>query len=409
MSTQQSSGAIARWRGEFTSASIEAAFLRAQGGVIRHELTRSLAFCSVFYLGFALADVAHLGLNRQTLLLFVVRLATAVVAVTGIVLTRRSANPGQTAYRSATVFSSLAMLAFLLVTYSRGELLLHGMSMAIMLVIVYLFIPNRLVNAGIVALGTSAGFLALVHAMGTVNPRQLGTMAMLLLLANLFGAAAARRDARASRRQYWTEQTLIDQSIRDPLTGAFNRRHLNAGLLEREIERARREHAALTIVVCDLDNFKTINDTYGHQAGDTLLQDFAGLLLSMIRDDRDTVVRYGGEEFLLILPDTNLDEGLALAERMRARLAETSHPHADVRSHATASFGVVSARLSSCLPGIASHALIARADELMYAAKRSGRNRVHGAQWEAGDGVPAGDGQAPCAGDGPPVPDTCTA
>ena len=383
MSTQQSPGAIVRWRGEFASAGIEAAFLRAQGGVIRHELTRSLSFCSVFYLAFALADVAHLGLNRQTLLLFVVRLATAAVAVTGIVLTRRSANPGQTGYRSATVFSSLAMLTFLLVTYSRGELLLHGMSMAIMLIIVYLFIPNRLVNAYIVALGASAGFLALVYAMGTVNPRQLGTMAMLLLLANLFGAAAACRNAHAARRQFWTQQILIRQSVRDPLTGAFNRRHLNAGLLEREIDGARQRSASLTLIMCDLDSFKAINDTHGHQAGDTLLQDFAGLLLSMTRDGIDTVVRYGGEEFLLILPDTDLAGGQALAERMRARLAEAGSLHGQVRIGATASFGVVSARLSSWLPGIGSQALIAQADELLYAAKRSGRNRVHVTEWEA--------------------------
>jgi diguanylate cyclase (GGDEF)-like protein len=383
MSKQQSPGAIARWRGEFTSASLEDAFLRAQGGVIRHELTRSLSFCGIFYLAFALADVAHLGRGSQTLVLFVARLSIAVVAVGGIVLTRRSANPGPTAYRSATVFASLAMLAFLLVVYSRGELLLHGMSMAIMLIIVYLFIPNRLVNATIVALSASASFLALVYAVGSVSPRHLSTMTMLLLLANLFGAAAARRDAHSLRRQYWTQQTLINQSVRDPLTGAFNRRHLNAGLLEREIDRARRQNAPLTIIMCDLDSFKAINDNYGHQAGDTLLQDFARLLLSMTRDGIDTVVRYGGEEFLLILPDTNLDHGLALAERIRARLAEASSVHAHVRLGATASFGVVSARLSSCLPGIGSQALIAHADELMYAAKRSGRNRVHAKEWEA--------------------------
>ena len=382
MSKQQSPGAIARWRGEFKSASIEAAFLRAHGGVIRHELTRSLSFCGVFYLAFALADVAHLGLNSRTLVLFVARLTIAVVAATGIVLTRRSANPAHTGYRVATLFTILAMLSFLWVVYARGELLLHGMSMAIMLIIVYLFIPNRLVNASMVALGASAGFLALVHATGTVSPRQLSTMAMLLLLANLFGAAAARRDAHSSRRQYWTEQTLIDQSIRDPLTGAFNRRHLNTGLLEREIDRARRQGAALTIVMCDLDNFKAINDNHGHQAGDTLLQDFARLLLSMVREDIDTVVRYGGEEFLLILPGIQLDDGLALAERMRARLAEASTLHAQVRIGVTASFGVVSARLSSRQPAIAGQALIARADQLLYAAKRGGRNRVHAEQWD---------------------------
>lgn len=383
MSKLQSPGAIARWRGEFTSASTESAFLRDQGGVIRHELTRSLSFCGIFYLAFALADLAQLGHSRQTLVLFVARLAIAVVAVIGIVLTRRSANPGRTAYRVATVFTSVAMLTFLLVAYSRGELLLHGMSVAIMLIIVYLFIPNRLVNATIVAVGASASFLALVYALDTVSPRHLATMAMLLLLANLFGAAAARRDAHSSRRQYWIQQILIDQSVRDPLTGAFNRRHLNAGLLDREIDRARRQDGCLAIIMCDLDSFKAINDNHGHQAGDTLLQDFAGLLLSMTRDGVDTVVRYGGEEFLLILPDTNLADGLALAERMRARVAETGSLHAQVRIGATASFGVVGARLSSSLPGIASQALIAQADELMYAAKRSGRNRVHAKEWEA--------------------------
>jgi diguanylate cyclase (GGDEF)-like protein len=387
MSNQQSPGAIALWRGEFTSASIEAAFLRAQGGTIRHELTRSLSFCGIFFLVFALADVAHLGLNGQTLVLFVARLATAALSVIGLVLTRRSANPGHTAYCSATVFTSFAMLTFLLVVYSRGELLLHGMSMAIMLNIVYLFIPNRLVNATNVALGASVSFLALVYCTGTASPRQLSTMATLVLLANLFGVAAARRDAYSSRRQYWTEQALINQSVLDPLTGAFNRRHLNAGLLEREVDRARRQHASLTLIMCDLDSFKAVNDNYGHQAGDTLMQDFASLLLSMIRDGIDTVVRYGGEEFLLILPDTDLNAGRALAERMRARLAETSSLHAHVRIAATASFGVVSARLCSSLPDVASQALIARADELMYAAKRSGRNRVHAEQWEAADGA----------------------
>jgi diguanylate cyclase (GGDEF)-like protein len=385
MSKQQSLGAIARWRGEFTSTLVEAGFLRSRGDIIQHELTRSLAFCAVFYLGFALANLAHLGLGSRTLGLFAARLAVAAVAVVAIVLTRRSASPGRTAYRSATVFTSLAMLSFLLVVYSRGEVLLHGMSMAIMLIIVYLFIPNRLVNATIVALGASAGFLVEVRLMGTASPRHLSTMAMLLLLANLFGAAAARRDAHSSRRQYWTEQTLIDQSLRDPLTGAFNRRHLNAGLLEREIEHARRQHASLTVIMCDLDGFKAINDNHGHQAGDALLQDFARLLLSMTRDGVDTVVRYGGEEFMLILPDTNLDGGVGLAERLRARLADTVSTYAHARIAATASFGVVSARCSDRLPDIAPQALIACADELMYAAKRCGRNRVHAKQWDAND------------------------
>jgi diguanylate cyclase (GGDEF)-like protein len=379
----QSLDAITRWHGEFASAQTESAFLRDQGSIIRHESARSLAFCGIFFLAFALADAAQLGDSSDARTLFAARFAIALVAVTGIVLTRRSASPAHTAYRAANVFTSLAMLTFLLVVYYRGDLLLHGMSMAIMLVIVYLFIPNRLVNAIIVAIGASAGFLATVHAVDLVSPRQLSTMTMLILLANLFGAIAARRGAHSSRRQYWTQQMLIKQSVRDPLTGAFNRRYLNAGLLEREIDRARQTGTSLTVIMCDLDGFKAINDTHGHQAGDAVLQDFAHLLLSMTRDGTDTVVRYGGEEFLLILPDTTLAAGHAIAECMRARLAAASSMHNHVPIRATASFGVVSTRLSPSLPGIASNTLIAHADALLYVAKRSGRNRVHVAELNA--------------------------
>jgi len=376
----QSAGDISRWSGEFASASVESAFLRDRGGQIQHETARSLAFCAIFFLGFAFADAAHLGYGNQTLALFVARLAVAAVALTGIFLTRRSITPAHTAHRVSTIFAGVAMLTFLLVAYVRGDALLHGMSMAIMLIIVYLFIPNRLVNATLVALGASAGFLLLVYMLGMVGARQLSTMTMLLVLANLFGTIAARRAAHSTRRQYWTQQRLINESVRDPLTGAFNRRHLNAGLLEQEINRAMRQNAPLTIIMCDLDGFKAINDTHGHQAGDTLLQDFARMLLTMTRDGIDTVVRYGGEEFLLVLPDTGLADGHALAERIRTRLLGTTSVHGDVRIKATASFGVTSVRLTPGGPGITSQALIAHADKLLYAAKRSGRNQVHAAE-----------------------------
>ena len=379
-----SSGPIARWRGEFTSASTEAAFLHDQGSVIQHDLVRSLSFCAAFYVAFALTDVAALGYGRHAMILLLARLAVAVVALAGVFVTRRSAHPARTAYRAATAVASFGMATFLLVVYFRADdLLLHGMSMAIMLIIVYLFIPNRLVSAIAIASGASVSFLALAFALHTLNASHMLTMAMLLLLANLFGAAAAVRDAHLWREQYWTQQILTNLSVRDALTGAYNRRHLNAGLLDGEIDRARRHSLPLTLIMCDLDSFKIINDTHGHQAGDTLLQDFARLLLSMTREGIDTVVRYGGEEFLLILPETGLAGGHSLAESMRARFAGASSMHGDLKIAATASFGVVSARLAPHLPGIASHALIAHADELMYAAKRNGRNQVHVTEWDA--------------------------
>ena len=390
--TSGSNGAspISRWRGEFISASTEAAFLREHGPGIGRHLCRAQTFCAAFYVAFALTDVADLGYGNDAMMLFLARLAVAIVALAGVVLTRRSSDPARTAYRAATAATGFGMATFLLVVALRpDDVLLHGMSMAIMLVIVYLFIPNRLVNATVVALGATTSFLALAQILGTVGPGRMLTMAMLLLLANLFGAAAALRGAHLWREQYRTQQTLTNLSVRDALTGAFNRRYLNAGLLDSEIDRARRHALPLTLIMCDLDSFKAINDTHGHQAGDTLLQAFAGLLLGMTREGIDTVVRYGGEEFLLILPATSLDHGHALAERMRASFADTRTSHGAAELATTASFGVVSARLSPQHPGIPSHALIAHADELMYAAKRGGRNQVRVTEWETAQAAQA--------------------
>ncbi len=127
--------------------------------------------------------------------------------------------------------------------------------------------------------------------------------------------------------------------------------------------------------MCDLDHFKAVNDTYGHYGGDAALQRFAALLQSMTRDSIDSVVRYGGEEFLLILPETDLAGGELLAERLRQTLAATAVEHEGQQISVTASFGVASVDFSS-----ASHTahgnMIAAADDLLYAAKNSGRNRV---------------------------------
>ena len=380
----QNSAPIASWRGEFACSATEADFLGKHASVIQRDLTRSLLFCSLFYVTFALTDIADLGYGSRTVTLFVARLLVALVALAGIALTHHSKDPLRSAQRAATAATSFGMATFLLIVYCRpNDVLLHGMSMAIMLIIVYLFIPNRLLNATVVAVAASVSFLALACTLGTVGPGRLLSMGLLLILANLFGAAAARRGARLWREQYWAQEILTNLSVRDPLTGTFNRRHLNAGLLDGEIARARRYSLSLTLILCDLDAFKHINDTYGHQAGDVLLQDFAALLQSMTRDGIDTVVRYGGEEFLLILPETRLPGGADLAERIRSAFAAHRSRFGDAELATTASFGVVSAHLTPESAGPNAQALIAQADELMYAAKRGGRNRVTTSQWHA--------------------------
>jgi diguanylate cyclase (GGDEF)-like protein len=154
--------------------------------------------------------------------------------------------------------------------------------------------------------------------------------------------------------------------------------------LQQALATARRQHTKVALMFVDLDRFKAVNDTHGHLAGDELLRRFGALLNGSTREGVDTVVRYGGEEFLVILPETDLAGAADLAERLRAAFAAERIVADGVELMATASFGVVGADFGADpplpllppLPPLTPRAMIAVADALMYEAKRGGRNRV---------------------------------
>jgi diguanylate cyclase (GGDEF)-like protein len=166
------------------------------------------------------------------------------------------------------------------------------------------------------------------------------------------------------------QEKLREQANRDSLTGLFNRRYLE-GTLERELARGRREAAPLTMLLLDIDHFKLVNDTYGHQAGDQVLRAFGGLLAEHARTE-DIVCRYGGEEFLMVMPKMPL----AIARERAAALLKLVQGQ-------TVSFGELRIRITTSI-GIAAvpehsdtaEGLIRCADEALYLAKRNGRNRV---------------------------------
>jgi diguanylate cyclase (GGDEF)-like protein len=174
-------------------------------------------------------------------------------------------------------------------------------------------------------------------------------------------------------------EALRVQAVRDPLTGLYNRRYMQ-DFLDREAQRARRKNRPLSLMALDLDHFKLFNDTYGHDAGDHALSLVGEVLLHSVRSD-DFACRYGGEEFVLILPECTLQQALGRADEIRIRLQQRPlEYHGVVQKSITVSIGV--AALDETTDRI--DRLLACADEALYQAKREGRDRVVAARSVAG-------------------------
>lgn len=152
----------------------------------------------------------------------------------------------------------------------------------------------------------------------------------------------------------------------DALTGAFNRRGGEL-ILSRHLARSRRVLSAISVVVLDLDHFKSVNDTYGHLMGDEVLVETVRTVKALLRD-ADSIIRWGGEEMVVVLPDTNLQGATVAAEKMRQAVSSLRFAHG---LHISASFGVSEIRLNEDFT-----TALARADALLYIAKAKGRNCV---------------------------------
>lgn len=166
-----------------------------------------------------------------------------------------------------------------------------------------------------------------------------------------------------------SEKRLIELNIKDALTGVYNRRYLDVHL-KGECQRHFRYSRKMSLIMFDIDRFKEVNDTYGHPCGDHVLKVIAATISQLARSS-DCLVRYGGEEFCCILPETSSECAKTLAERFRSCIAELVIEYKEEKIQVTISLGIAELREGDTQDG-----LLKRADEALYEAKNKGRNQV---------------------------------
>ena len=254
-----------------------------------------------------------------------------------------------------------------------GDILAFTLAMLIASVVLLIRQPVNLIILGLPFGVFLAGLVALQEdtALLTANLANSGVMLVTaVLISSLLYNAQFRQHAdgllleRANHR--------LDQlSLHDQLTGLPNRRRFTI-VFEHEVERIRRERGRAFLLVADLDNFKTINDRDGHPAGDAVLRQVSAVLRDGLRA-ADAVARWGGEEFLLLLVDTDPATAISVTERLRTDIEMAVIHHDGQKLRVTASFGI--AEVDASQPDPLSHAY-SQADRAMYAAKQAGRNQV---------------------------------
>jgi diguanylate cyclase (GGDEF)-like protein len=309
------------------------------------------------------------GRYSALMLLFVIVLAAAYALI-------RSGHYLSSAWLTigATAAGSWASVAFENTIFNGNLIPLTYTVLPIFLASILLSVPAT----AVLALGQISALIGIKVLDPGANTDSWPSVVLFVFFLSVLSVVAAiitRQDLEQIERQSLqlieSEGHLREQSVRDMLTGLFNRRYLEE-TLERELRRAERAKAPLGVMMIDIDHFKHYNDTYGHAVGDALLRELGALLRASVRDS-DVACRYGGEEFILLLPEATLDVSHARAERIRASAAQIQvlaggQPVEPV----TLSIGLAEFPQD----GATDQALLKRADDALYRAKHEGRNQI---------------------------------
>jgi len=381
---------ISFWSSEFLDPEMERSFQKHVQPIITRQLKIVLMIWGALLLLFAVPDYIALGPTRPFYYLLAYRVMIAVMLLMMVFKITPNTVIFKISY-PVTLIVIAGFSGFMLLFVFRPDIVnwIVGVIM-IQLIGLLMFIPIRF---SLSFLGALYGVMITIMTrwvMGSTKENLIGLF-FLLMLPVVIGAATTIRLTILQRRQYALliraeklnldlqseieqrlnlEKALKELAATDPLTRLYNRREYEM-LFEHEIERARRMNVSLSLGLIDLDNFKKINDTYGHSVGDEVLRRTADLLRNNLRA-MDLIGRFGGDEFIILLPDTGIDQAVVISDRFLKELTATDIDTVVSKIRITATAGI-----TQLLPNDKDiNSIIRRADAALYKGKEAGRNRI---------------------------------
>jgi diguanylate cyclase (GGDEF)-like protein len=387
---------ISKWFAEFSDRDTEASFQSHVQPIVTRQLRTALLVWGVLLLLFAIPDYLDMGMTRP----FYYLLAYRLVMIIGLLTLFFIITPETKIFKIShpvmwfiIVYLSGFMLFFI---YKPDLVYMVVAVLMIQLLALLIFIPIRFIMTfsaslyGVFIIVLTSYLLSITTSNPIYTTSNMISLFVILLLPVGVGAATTHRLGIMHRREFalWIESQTINRQLEeeinrrikleaalkemaatDPLTGLYNRREYDM-LFQHEMERANRMNTPLSVGIIDLDHFKQVNDTYGHAAGDEVLRRTARLFRENLRT-MDVVGRWGGEEFIIMLPEIAIDQANMTCNRLLKALAATDIDVGSASIKITATIGI-----TQLLPGDKIDEVIRRADEALYKGKEAGRNRV---------------------------------
>lgn len=355
--------------GEFIDANLEKEYHDRELHYLKEDLIPLVLIYSTLFLIFLIPDSIANSCKRIVMFIAVLRILFLILSILLCAFIHRMKNFNEISFYFF-IYELMASLLFLLIYYNYKEPSYFIQSYGVFLIIAVIFtIPGRVAYMLLNSFILSTGFIIIsINKFNALNSNDLYSTIVYIFIIVMILTSSKIRIKYYRRKQFLRSKELFIMSTTDSLTNLYNRTKFDMDL-HNQINECENNNTFFSLAIFDFDNFKLINDTYGHLKGDEILRETAKLVKSEIRK-KDELYRWGGEEFIILLPETEKKEAINLTERLKNIISNYKFLDVD---KVTCSFGVVTYEEKDDI-----YSIIKRADDFLYMAKNSGKNKVIG-------------------------------